>query len=85
MWGGRQPGSRQADGSGMQAEGQAASKPAKKKLTYKEQQALQLMGGHAPRREDDLYVSYLRVLDFITGMTDQYASFVSTQFLGTSC
>ena len=55
------------------------------RLTYKEQQALQLMGGHAPRREDDLYVSYLRVLDFITGMTDQYASFVSTQFLGTSC
>ena len=44
------------------------------RLTYKEQQALQLMGGHAPRREDDLYVSYLRVLDFITGMTDQYAS-----------
>ena len=25
------------------------------------------------------------VIDFITGMTDQYASFVSTQFLGTSC
>ena len=43
------------------------------------------MGGHAPRREDDLYVSYLRVLDFITGMTDQYASFVATQFLGTAC
>lgn len=54
------------------------------KLSYKEQQALQLMGGHAPRPDDDLYVSYLRVLDFITGMTDQYASFVSAQFLGTA-
>ena len=39
--GNRQPGSRQADGSGMQAEGQAASKPAKKKLTYKEQRELE--------------------------------------------
>lgn len=50
--------------------------------TYKEERALCLLGVNAPRRDDDLYTAYLRVIDFITGMTDTYAAFISEQFSG---
>lgn len=42
------------------------------------------MGVNAPTHDDDLYQSYLRVLDFISGMTDDYATFISRQFSGTA-
>ena len=53
------------------------------KLTYKDERALDLMGVNSPIESDDLYLGYLRVIDFITGMTDQYATFISEQFSGT--
>ena len=53
-------------------------------LTYQEERALHLMGVNAPTHDDDLYQSYLRVLDFISGMTDDYATFISRQFSGTA-
>ena len=53
-------------------------------LTYQEERALHLMGVNAPTPEDDLYQSYLRVLDFVSGMTDDYATFISRQFSGTA-
>lgn len=53
-------------------------------LIYKERRALDLMGVNAPKKDDDLYTSYRRVIDFISGMTDDYATFVSRQFSGTS-
>ncbi len=52
-------------------------------LTYKNEKALELMGVNAPVDKDDLNAAYHRVIDFITGMTDSYATFVSRQFSGT--
>lgn len=54
------------------------------KITYREQQALSLMGVAAPREDDDLYTAYIRVIDYITGMTDTKATFLSKQLLGTA-
>ncbi|SDF67820.1 deoxyguanosinetriphosphate triphosphohydrolase [Desulfovibrio legallii] len=53
-------------------------------MSYRETRALTLMGANAPGADDDLYTAYLRVVDFISGMTDDYAAFVSRQFSGTS-
>ncbi|NJB66684.1 dGTPase [Desulfobaculum xiamenense] len=55
-----------------------------KTLTYRQSQALSLMGVNAPTDQDKIYNSYLRVIDFITGMTDSYATFISKQFSGTA-
>ena len=55
-----------------------------KEISYREQQAITLMGVCAPREEDDLYTAYIRVMDFITGMTDTKATFLSRQLLGTT-
>ena len=55
-----------------------------KGLSYREKQALTLMGVNAPQEDDDLYTAYIRVIDFITGMTDVKATFLSKQLLGTT-
>ncbi len=52
-------------------------------LSYKDEKALELMGVNAPSPGDDLNMAYHRVIDFITGMTDSYATFISRQFSGT--
>ncbi len=52
-------------------------------LTYKSEKALDLMGMNAPTQKDNLNKAYHRVIDFITGMTDSYATFISRQFSGT--
>lgn len=54
----------------------------KENLSYKDERALDLMGVHSPTDHDDLYTAYLRVLDFIMGMTDNYATFIAEQFSG---
>ena len=41
------------------------------------------MGINAPNESDSIYTAYLRVIDFISGMTDNYATFISKQFSGT--
>lgn len=51
-------------------------------LSYKENRALDLMGINAPERDESIYHAYLRVIDFISGMTDNYATFVSRQLAG---
>lgn len=53
-------------------------------LSYKQKRALSLMGVNAPEPHDQLYTSHLKALDFITGMTDSYATFISKQFSGTA-
>ena len=53
------------------------------KLGFREQRALDLMGINAPNEDDSIYTAYLRVIDFISGMTDNYATFISKQFSGT--
>ncbi len=51
-------------------------------LSFRQNRALDLMGINAPKSNDGLYLSYLRVIDFISGMTDDYATFVSKQLAG---
>ena len=46
-------------------------------LSYKDERALDLMGVTRPTESDVFYKGYLRVLDFITGMTDNYATFIA--------
>lgn len=53
-------------------------------MTYRNTRALDIMGKNAPRRDDSLYVAYRRVIDFLAGMTDNYATFLSRQFSGTA-
>ena len=52
-------------------------------LSYKDERALDLMGVNRPTENDNLYRGYLRVIDFITGMTDNYATFIAEQFSGS--
>ncbi|MBO5490281.1 MAG: deoxyguanosinetriphosphate triphosphohydrolase [Desulfovibrio sp.] len=52
-------------------------------MSYQETRALTLMGANAPGRNEGVYAAYLRVLDFVAGMTDEYATFISRQFSGT--
>lgn len=42
-------------------------------VSYKSQRILDLIGRHAPQAGWDKYRSYLRVVDYIAGMTDGYA------------
>jgi len=42
-------------------------------VSYKSQRILDLIGRHAPQKGWDKYRSYLRVVDYISGMTDDYA------------
>ncbi|MFY0701449.1 MAG: deoxyguanosinetriphosphate triphosphohydrolase [Bermanella sp.] len=42
-------------------------------VSYKSQRILDLIGRHAPQAGWDKYRSYLRVVDYIAGMTDAYA------------
>lgn len=52
-------------------------------LGYRAQKILRLMGIHAPSEGESLYSAYRRVLDFISGMTDNYASYLAKQIGGT--
>lgn len=51
-------------------------------LSYRSQKIISLMGIHSPQPEWDLYPSYMRVLDFIGGMTDNYAAYLARQIGG---
>lgn len=42
-------------------------------VSYKSQRILELIGRHAPKAGWDKYRAYLRVVDYIAGMTDAYA------------
>jgi dGTPase len=53
-------------------------------LSYRSEKILSLMGIHAPKADWSLYHSYMRVLDFISGMTDNYAAYLSRQIGGIS-
>ncbi|GAA0693050.1 deoxyguanosinetriphosphate triphosphohydrolase [Marinobacterium maritimum] len=49
---------------------------------YRSDKVLLLMGIHAPVAGEPLYNGYRRVLDFISGMTDNYASYLARQIGG---
>ncbi|MDK2124093.1 deoxyguanosinetriphosphate triphosphohydrolase [Parachitinimonas caeni] len=51
-------------------------------LSFRNRRILDLMEYNAPQPEWPLYHSYLRVLDFIGGMTDNYATYLAQQVGG---
>lgn len=52
------------------------------KPTYRNKRLLELMGRSAPNSSWTLYQAYMRALDFIAGMTDNYAADLAKQFSG---
>lgn len=53
-----------------------------KRLGYRSEKVLRLMGIHAPEVDASLYAGYRRMLDFISGMTDNYATYLARQIGG---
>ena len=53
-------------------------------LSYKSQRVLDLLGNHAPQAGQSLYQAWLRILDFIGGMTDSYATEMAREMTGRS-
>lgn len=51
-------------------------------LSFKDRKILELMGTNKPEKEWTLYQSYMRVLDYIAGMTDRYAIYTARQING---
>jgi dGTPase len=51
-------------------------------LGYRSEKIISLMGIHAPAPELALYDAYRRALDFIGGMTDNYATYLARQVGG---
>lgn len=52
------------------------------KATFRNQRVLELMGRSAPQADWTLYQAYMRAIDFISGMTDNYAAQIARQFSG---
>jgi len=55
---------------------------AKEKVSYKTEQVMALMKFEEPQYGDALYPSLLKVTDYISGMTDHYASRMARQLCG---
>jgi len=53
-----------------------------KNISYKSERVLAMMGINAPEKGADLYQSLLKVTDYISGMTDNYASYMAQQIGG---
>lgn len=51
-------------------------------LSYRSERIVSLMGIHAPDADLPLYHAYMRALDFISGMTDNYATYLARQIGG---
>ena len=52
------------------------------KVSYRSDKILTLMGIHCPSPDQSLYLGYRRALDFISGMTDNYAAYLTRQISG---
>ena len=50
--------------------------------SFRYRRVLDLMGGNAPAAGQPLYQAYMRVLDYVAGMTDQYATYLAHQIGG---
>lgn len=53
-----------------------------KNLPFKYKRILELMGEEKPKDEDTYYQKLLKVTDYISGMTDNYATYIANQFNG---
>ena len=52
--------------------------------SFKSRRVLDLIGNHAPDPHDSLHTAFLRMIDFIAGMTDSYASEMASEMTGRS-
>jgi len=52
--------------------------------TFRNSRVLEMMGPSAPRADWTQYQAYMRVLDYVAGMTDNYAADIAQQFSGYS-
>jgi dGTPase len=52
--------------------------------TFRNSRVLEMMGPSAPQADWTLYEAYMRVLDYVAGMTDNYAADTAQQFSGYS-
>lgn len=52
--------------------------------TFRNSRVLEMMGPSAPQADWTLYQAYMRVLDYVGGMTDNYAADTARQFSGYS-
>lgn len=50
--------------------------------TFRNRRLLELLGRSAPNADWSLYQAYMRAIDFIAGMTDNYAADLANQFSG---
>lgn len=50
--------------------------------SYKSKRIIQMMGDNAPSANDTLYNKYRKVIDYIVGMTDNYATHIAHQLNG---
>ena len=55
-----------------------------RELSFKNRRILDLLGGNAPKADWPLYQSFVRVIDFIAGMTDSYATEMAGEMTGRS-
>ena len=53
-----------------------------KKLSFRNKRALALMDEDKPKKSDNLYEMYQRVVDYIVGMTDNHAQYIAGQLNG---
>ena len=51
-------------------------------VSFRAKRVLDLMGANAPDPDWPLYQAYMRVIDYVTGMTDNYATYLSHQIGG---
>lgn len=52
------------------------------KLSFRDKRAIELMGTEKPEISESLYKMYQRVIDYIVGMTDNYAKHTAHQLIG---
>ena len=52
------------------------------KMTFKSKRLFKLMGDNKPVENDSYYNCYMKINDFISGMTDNYATFIAGQING---
>jgi len=58
------------------------AKGPKKKMSQRGDRLLIILGEHAPPKGATLYEGYMRVIDYVAGMTDQYATLMAKQVGG---
>ena len=52
------------------------------KMTFKSKHLLELMGVNQPTPDDSYYNCYMKINDYVSGMTDNYATFITGQING---